>query len=174
MPDLPLQPQKHRVSGREREAFLTWLWEFLGAQKTLILATCSYTVPACNLMSFALASAECALALATPRETAKHEAMRLNPAVSLMALDAPALEQDLDRGTAVTLDGEAVEILDARERERWEVVFTEANPRLEEFVQSPRSALFRVDLLRAVSVTNFQQISEITLRQGPPSDEGSD
>jgi len=163
MPDLPLQPRKHEVSQQEREAFLAWLWEFLGAQKTLILATCSYTVPACNLMSFVLASTECSLALATPKETAKHEAMRRNPAVSLMALDVPALEQDLDRGTAITLDGEAVEILDASQREQWEAAFTEANPRLEDFVKSSGSALFRVDLRRVVSVTKFQQLSEITL-----------
>jgi len=163
MPDLPLQPQKHRVSEQEREAFLAWLWEFLGAQKTLILATCNDSAPACNLMSFVLASAECSLALATPRETAKYEAMRNNPAVSLMALDGPALEQDLDRGTAVTLDGEAVEIRDSSEREQWEAAFTKANPRLEDFVKSSGSALFRVDLRRVVSVTNFQQISEITL-----------
>ena len=163
MPDLPLQPRKHEVSQQEREAFLAWLWEFLGAQKTLILATCSNSAPACNLMSFVLASAECSLALATPKETAKHEAMRHNPAVSLMALDAPALKQDLDRGTAVTLEGKAVEILDTSQRKEWEAAFTQANPRLEDFVKSPQSALFRVDLTRAVSVTNFQQISEIRL-----------
>ena len=163
MPDLPLQPQKHQVSGQEREAFLAWLWEFLGAQKTLILATCKGSAPTCNLMSFVLASAECSLALATPKETAKHKAMRSNPAVSLMALDAPALEQDFDRGTAVTLDGEAMEIQDASQREQWEAAFTKANPRLEDFVKSSGSVLFRVDLRRVVSVTNFQQISEITL-----------
>jgi len=163
MPDLPLQPQKHRISEPEREAFLAWLWEFLGAQKTLILATCEDSAPTCNLMGFALASAECSLALATPRDTTKHKAMRNNPAVSLMALDAPALEQDLERGTAVTLNGEAVEIRDTSRRKEWEAAFTKANPRLEDFVKSSGSALFRVDLRRVVSVTNFQQISEITL-----------
>ena len=163
MPDLPLQPRKHEVSQQEREAFLAWLWEFLSERRTLILATCNDSVPACNLMGFVLASTECSLALATPKETAKHKAMLHNPAVSLMVLDAPALEQDLDRGTAVTLDGEAVEIRDASERERWEAAFTKANPRLEDFVKSPQSALFRVDLRRVVSVTNFQQLSEITL-----------
>ena len=163
MPDLPLQPQKHQVSQKEREAYLTWLWQFLAERRTLILATCNDSVPACNLMGFVLASAECSLALATPKETAKYVAMLRNPWVSLMALDALALEQDLERGTAVTLDGEAVEIRGASEREPWEIAFTKANPRLEDFVKSPQSALFRVDLRRVVSVTNFQQLSEITL-----------
>ena len=163
MSDIPLQPRKHLVSREEREPFLAWLWEFLAAQRTLILATCNNQRPACNLMSFALASAEPALALVTPQETAKYETLRINPAVSLMALDPPALEQDLDRGTAVTLDGVASEILDASKRRQWEAVFAAANPRLGEFVASPRSAVFRVDLRRVVSVTNFQQLSEITL-----------
>lgn len=163
MPDIPQQPRKHVVTSRERDSFLAWLWRFLGERRTLVLATCNHSVPTCNLMSFALASAECSLLLATPAKTAKYDAMRANPAVSLMALDAPALEQDLDQGTAVTLEGEAAEILGSDERERQEILFAKANPRLEDFVKSPSSALFRVDLRRVVRVTNFQQLSELVL-----------
>ncbi len=163
MPDIYLQPERHRITPGERESFLAWLRDFLGERRTLVLATCSSSSPVCNLMSFALADEECSLLLATPVQSRKYETLLQNPAVSLMALDSAALEQDLERGTAVTLEGEALELREEEQRSHGESIYLAANPRLQDFVQSSGTALFRVSLHRVVRVTSFQQLSELTL-----------
>ena len=160
--DVPLEPQKHVVTPEEQDAFLSWVYSFLNAQKTLILATCHQFVPNCNLMSFALVSRQCSLIIVTPVNSRKCRNLRQNHNVSLLALDQAALDQDLEKGIVLTLNGRAREVKGS-ERQDLEQIFLSRNPSLEAFARSSRSAVFFVQVYHLVAVNNFQELRELTL-----------
>ncbi|WP_027369420.1 pyridoxamine 5'-phosphate oxidase family protein [Desulfovermiculus halophilus] len=161
---LPLEPQKTVLAREDKESFLHWVHAFLAARQTLILATCWQAVPACNLMSFAPAPGVCSLVIVSPADSRKSRALRHNPNVSLLALDDKAYSQDLDQGTALTMNGRAREVA-AGERQGLEQVFTARNPSLEPFARSPQSAVFCIRVHHLVAVTNFQKLTELHLEE---------
>lgn len=161
--DLPLEPKKSEPSGEQEKAFLDRIRSFLGEQRTLILATCHESVPTCNLMSFALAPDGFSLVLVTSENSRKSKTLHRNGNVSLLAMDKAALAQDLKNGTAVTLNGRARAVVD-QERRDLEEVFIRRNPDLEAFARHNQSTLFRIDIHHLVAVTNFQELTELTLQ----------
>jgi hypothetical protein len=88
--------------------------------------------------------------------------MRLNHNVSLLALDRAALEQDLEKGIVLTLNGRAREVKGS-ERQDLEKTFVSRNPSLEAFARSSGSAVFFVQVHHLVAVNNFQDLQELTL-----------
>jgi nitroimidazol reductase NimA-like FMN-containing flavoprotein (pyridoxamine 5'-phosphate oxidase superfamily) len=161
---LPLEPQRTVLAREDQESFLHWVHAFLADRKTLILATCRQTVPACNLMSFAPAPGACSLVVVSAADSRKCRTLRHNPNVSLLALDGKAFSQDLDQGTALTMNGRAREAA-ADERQGLEQVFIARNPSLESFARSPQSAVFCIRVHHLVAVTNFQKLTELHLEE---------
>ena len=155
-------PSRQQVPSEERPAFLQWLKTFLAAQKTLTLATVRDNIPYCNLMTFAQGPGPCSLILVTPQQTTKYENMVVNSAVSLMVSEVDNDQFDHQAGTAVTLNGQAREVV-ADERQSLETVFVSKYPELEAFVTSPKSALFTVAVQRVVAVVDFQKVSILEL-----------
>lgn len=162
--DLPLEPKKRVPTREEEEAFLSRMRAFLSKQRTLILGTCQESIPSCNLMSFALMPDSFALIIVSPDNSRKSRALQQNGNVSLLVVDRAALDQDLKAGTAVTLNGRARSVAD-QERLILENVFIDRNPSLEAFARSDRSAVFRIDIHHLVAVTNFQELTELTLHR---------
>lgn len=160
--NLPLQPSTSSVSPEEKDTFLFWVQSFLDDQRTVILATCQESTPACNLMCFGLLPKKCSLVLATPENTRKCRAMRHNPNVSVLAADGRAFNQDLQGGTAVTLNARAQEIQD-QGRQKAEEAFIARNPDLKDFASSPQSVLFGIEVYHVVAVSNFQELTELYL-----------
>ncbi len=160
--NLPLQPSKRHVPPEEKDTFLSWVQTFLNDQRTLILASCQESTPACNLMCFGFMQKKCSLVLVTPENTRKCRAMRHNPNVSLLAADSRALNQDLQGGTAVTLNARAQEIQD-HGRQKAEEAFIVRNPDLKDFASSSQSVLFGIDVYHVVAVSNFQELTELYL-----------
>ena len=161
--DLPLEPRKRELSNEQEMAFLDRIRSFLGEQRTLILATCHESVPTCNLMSFALVPGRFSLVLVTPENSRKSKTLHQNGNVSLLVMDKAALAQDLKNGTAVTLNGRARAVVN-QERLDLEEVFISRNPDLEAFARHDQSTLFRIEIHHLVAVTNFQELTELTLQ----------
>lgn len=61
---------------------------------------------------------------------------------------------------AVTATGVAHEVPTGPEFERWSRLLTDRHPYLDAFVHSASSALFRIDIVRYLHVSRFQEVRQ--------------
>ena len=69
--------------------------------------------------------------------------------------------------SAVTVTGRASQVEAGPEFERWAGLLTARHPSLQSFVRAPSTALFRVEVVRCLHVTRFQEV-----RQWIPASDG--
>jgi len=133
----------------------------LRSQRLAVLSTAGPGgAPYSNLVSFAaLDSAR--LLFATTRATRKYDNLRADARVALLIDNRQNEEVDFHAAMAATALGKAVELAGA-ERERGIARYIGKFPYLEDFVRAPSCALFRVDVVRYIVVTKFQNVIEVT------------
>jgi hypothetical protein len=61
---------------------------------------------------------------------------------------------------AVTATGRAHEVATGRELEQWSRLLTDRHPYLDTFVRSVSCGLFRIDIVRYLYVTRFQEVRQ--------------
>lgn len=132
----------------------------LEAQRLAALCTHAEGAPYGSLVAFAADDELNALLFATPRATRKFANILSDPRVAMLIDNARAYPVDFEDAAAATAVGEARELggderADAVER------FCAAHPHLREFVESPSTALLRVDVKRYYVVRRFQHVTEL-------------
>jgi hypothetical protein len=61
---------------------------------------------------------------------------------------------------AITATGQAVQLKPDTELDRWAELLTTRHPYLRSFVRAPSTALFRIDIIRYLYVTRFQEVRQ--------------
>jgi hypothetical protein len=61
---------------------------------------------------------------------------------------------------AITATGVAIELKSDPELDRWAETLTARHPYLRSFVKAPSTALFRIDVVRYLHVTRFQEVRQ--------------
>jgi heme iron utilization protein len=132
----------------------------LDVQRLAALCTHDEGAPYGSLVAFAASEDMETLLFATPRATRKFANIISDPRVAMLIDNARAYPVDFEDAAAATAVGEARELggderADAVER------FCAAHPHLREFVESPSTALLRVDVKRYYVVRRFQHVTEL-------------
>ena len=97
---------------------------------------------------------------ATPRATRKYRLLSQCDQVALVVDNRGSFPGDLMKVEAVTVTGKAQELERGPDHEKGTHLLTERHPYLKSFVESPSTALFRVDAIRFLHVTRFQEVSQ--------------
>lgn len=104
---------------------------------------------------------------ATPRATRKFRLLSQCDRVALVVDNRGKYPGDLMKVAAVTITGRAQQLEAGPEADEWARLLTGRHPYLTSFVESPSTALFRVDAVRFLHVTRFQEV-----RQWIPATDG--
>jgi len=97
---------------------------------------------------------------ATPRATRKYRLLSQCEQVALVVDNRGRYPGDLMKVEAVTMTGRAEQLELGPEFEARAGLLTKRHPYLKSFVASPSTALFRVDAVRFLHVTRFQEVHQ--------------
>ncbi|MGO9120108.1 MAG: pyridoxamine 5'-phosphate oxidase family protein [Desulfomonilaceae bacterium] len=135
----------------------------LASQKFAVLSTQERDHPYLNLVAFAETSDLRTLLIATPRATRKYGNLSSKSGVALLVDNRSNDAADIREAMAVTIIGIALEVPDS-ERERFERVYLEKQPHMEEFLSSPATALIKVDVESYLLVSRFQKVTTLDFK----------
>lgn len=134
--------------------------ELLESQKLAVLATHGQGQPYTSLVAFSSSSDLQEIYFATSRTTRKFDNITANPKVSLLVDSRSNDVSDFHLARAATALGEASEA-DDPERQRIARLLLTKHPHLNDFVQSPTSAMLRVRVKTYYLVSSFQKVREL-------------
>lgn len=97
---------------------------------------------------------------ATPRTTRKYRLLAENPRMALLVDDRSREAATLMDLEAVTVTGNATEVPRGPEHARLAGFLLGRHPNLEDFLEAPTCALFRVAIRRFFHVRRFQEVQE--------------
>ena len=144
----------------DREQLQQRLSQLFTAQKLAVLATQHQGQPYASLIAFAASSDLKELYFTTPRATRKFAYLQANPKVALLIDSRSNQDEDIHRAIAATVVGTAVEV-PPEEREQVLKRYLTKHPHLEEFAQSPSTAVVRVIVETYYVVSRFQEVMEL-------------
>ena len=82
------------------------------------------------------------------------------PQVALVIDSRCQHRDDMTRIEALTITGKAIQIQPGTAREHGAAMLKERHPYLTDFLDSSSTALFRIDVVRCIYVTRFQEVSQ--------------
>jgi len=133
------------------------------SQRFGVLATLMGDQPHLSLVAFASTDDLKAIVFATSTNSKKYAHIMDTPKIAMMIDNQNNRSSDIQQAIAVTAYGEAQDIGDRQEKDRYQRLYTEKHPYLSEFVSSPESALIRMSVARYQRVSQFQYIQVIDL-----------
>jgi uncharacterized pyridoxamine 5'-phosphate oxidase family protein len=151
--DIPVKTQKGVVAIPER------LKVFNKEEYFAVLATDDGGKPYTSLVSYAFTPDVKVIFFATPRNTRKYKNIIHSAHVSLLIDNRSKKQKNLLATEAITVIGIAKPV---RKGKRWDelaAIFLAKHPDLEEFFNSPTTALIAVDITQCVHVSSFQSVS---------------
>jgi hypothetical protein len=80
--------------------------------------------------------------------------------VALVVDSRSKTPQDMMQVEAITATGRAVQLQPGADFDRWAARLTERHPQLGAFVRAPSTALFRIDVVRYLHVSRFQEVHQ--------------
>ncbi len=125
-----------------------------------VLCTQGQGQPYGSLVAFAMSADLDSAVFATQRATRKYRLLSECAHVALVVDNRSALPGQLMEVEAVTATGRAHEVAAGPELEQWSRLLTDRHPYLNTFVHSPSCGLFRVDIVRYLHVTRFQEVRQ--------------
>jgi nitroimidazol reductase NimA-like FMN-containing flavoprotein (pyridoxamine 5'-phosphate oxidase superfamily) len=132
-----------------------------------VLCTQAGGQPYGSLVAFAFSQDLCSFAFATPVATRKYRLLSECDRVALLVDNRDRFPDDMMQISAVTVTGRASQVEAGADFESWAGLLTARHPYLKAFVRAPSTALFRVDVVRFLHVTRFQEV-----RQWLPASDG--
>ena len=144
----------------DREQLKQRLHQLFASQKLAVLSTQHEGQPYASLIAFAAADDLRELYFATPRATRKYAYLEANPRVALLIDSRSNEDADIHGAIAATVLGTAAEV-PLEEREQFLRGYLAKHPHLEEFAQSPSTALVRVTVETYYVVSRFQEVMEL-------------
>jgi hypothetical protein len=132
-----------------------------------VLCTQGEGQPYGSVVAFAFDQDLQTFVFATPMATRKYRLLSECDRVALVVDNRDKFPDDLMRVGAVTVTGRAQRLEPGPGYLRWSGMLMERHPYMRTFVESPSTALFRVDVVRFLHVTRFQEV-----RQWVPAQSG--
>jgi nitroimidazol reductase NimA-like FMN-containing flavoprotein (pyridoxamine 5'-phosphate oxidase superfamily) len=132
-----------------------------------VLCTQGEGQPYGSVVAFAFDHDLKSFVFATPTATRKFRLLSHCDRVALVVDNRGKFSDDLMKVGAVTITGRAQGIEPGPTFDQWARLLTARHPYLKSFVESPSTALFRVDAVRFLHVTRFQEV-----RQWIPASDG--
>ena len=132
-----------------------------------VLCTQGEGQPYGSVVAFAFGHDLKSFVFATPKATRKFRLLSECNRVALVVDNRGRFPEDLMKVGAVTITGTAQELEPGPVFGDWASLLTARHPYLKSFVDSPSTALFRVDAVRFLHVTRFQEV-----RQWIPASDG--
>jgi uncharacterized protein YhbP (UPF0306 family) len=129
-------------------------------QPYAVLCTQGQGQPYGSLVAYAMTRDLDAAVFATQKATRKYRLLSECPHVALVIDNRSALPGQLMTVEALTATGHAHEVPAGAEFERWSRLLIDRHPDLETFVRAASSALFRIDLVRYLHVSRFQEVRQ--------------
>ncbi len=143
----------------EADEYIKLLRELCSEQQLAVLATESATGPYTSLVAVAITPDQRKIFFATSRGTRKWVNLSDNPKVSILIDNRNNQVTDFSQAAAATFLGAAEELIET-DRESGVLIYLSSHPQMAEFVTSPDTALFCVDVSAIYLVTKFQKIKE--------------
>jgi heme iron utilization protein len=138
--------------------------DLLTGQPFGVLCTQGSGQPYGSLVAFAFTPDVRRMVFATPVATWKYRLLAECEHVALVVDDRSRHADELMAVSAVTITGRAMEVTSDEQAAAWAGLLIERHPYLRDFVDSPSTALFRVDVIRCVHVSRFGEVR----RWAPP------
>jgi len=132
----------------------------LDSQKLAVLATQRDGRPYGSLVAFAATHDLKTVLFATTRATRKYANLLTDAHVAMVIDTRTNQTADFADAAAVTVLGE-VEELGGHERQDLLPIYLDKHPYLQEFVESPTTALLRVNVKTYILVNRFQNVQEL-------------
>ena len=136
------------------------IWRLLDQQPFAVLCTQGGGQPYGSVVAYAASEDLKAVTFATSVSTRKYCLLRECDHVALVVDSRAKFPDDMMKVEAITATGRAVQLDPGPEFDRWADLLTTRHPQLKSFVAAPSSALFRIDIIRYLHVTRFQETYE--------------
>jgi hypothetical protein len=151
----------------EEPAVLESIHALVHHEPFAVLCTQAGGQPYGSLVGFAFSADLKSFVFATPIATRKYRLLSECDHVALLVDNRGRFPDDMMKVSAVTVTGRASQVLPGADFEQWAGLLTARHPYLKAFVQASSTALFRVDVVRYLHVTRFQEV-----RQWAPASNG--
>jgi nitroimidazol reductase NimA-like FMN-containing flavoprotein (pyridoxamine 5'-phosphate oxidase superfamily) len=132
----------------------------LQGQPFAVLCTQGSGQPYGSVVAYAFSDDLRSLTFATPVATRKYRLLCECENVALVVDSRSQHPGDMMQVEALTATGRALQLEAGPEYDRWAATLTARHPQLQSFVAAPSSALFRVDIVRYLHVTRFQEVHQ--------------
>lgn len=132
-----------------------------------VLCTQAGGQPYGSLVAFAFSADLKHFVFATPLATRKYRLLSECDHVALLVDSRSSFPDNMMQVSAVTVTGRASQVEPGADYEPWAGLLTARHPYLKAFVQVPSTVLFRVNVVRYLHVTRFQEV-----RQWVPASSG--
>jgi nitroimidazol reductase NimA-like FMN-containing flavoprotein (pyridoxamine 5'-phosphate oxidase superfamily) len=158
----PVEPE--RIEDAEPGVVREQIRTLVDGQPFAVLCTQGGGQPYGSLIAFATSDDLQAMAFATSVDTRMYRLLTSARAISgshpvALVIDSRSQYPGaLMQVEAITVTGRAVQLPSGPERDRWAELLTVRHPQLKSFVAAPSSALFRIDVIRYLYVTRFQEV----------------
>ncbi len=129
-------------------------------QKLAVLATCHDNEPYTNLIAFVTSKDLKYIFFVTPKATRKYSYLHSSRKTSLMIDNRSNKESDFRDAIAVNAEGNVREV---GKKQEFTSLYLEKHPYLEDFLNSPSSALMRVEVIKYIVASRFQNVMEIDM-----------
>jgi uncharacterized protein YhbP (UPF0306 family) len=154
----PLEPD--RVQDSEPRALRDQIRALLDGQPFAVLCTQGGGQPYGSLVAYAASDDLLAVTFATPVATRKYRLLCECQQVALVVDSRSQHPAALMQVEAITATGRAAQLQPGPEFDRWAALLIARHPQLKSFVAAPSSALFRIDIVRYLYVTRFQEVHQ--------------
>lgn len=158
-----LGPEFHQPfpGPREGEAKLVdAIRDLVDNQPFAVLCTQGEGQPYGSVVAFAASQDLHRFVFATPVATRKYRLLSDCDRVALVIDNRGQFPEDMMKVEAITITGQARQVPPGPELERWGGLLVARHPYLRSFVKAPSTALFRVDVVRVLHVTRFQEVRQ--------------
>jgi uncharacterized protein YhbP (UPF0306 family) len=125
-----------------------------------VLCTQAGGQPYGSLVAFAFSADLKSFVFATPMATRKYRLLSECDRVALLVDNRGRFPDDMMKVSAVTVTGRASQVEPGADFEAWADLLIGRHPYLKSFVQAPSTALFRVQAVRYLHVTRFQEVHQ--------------
>jgi len=131
-------------------------------QPVAVLCTQGEGQPYGSLVFFEFSNDLRFLVFATPRATRKYRLLTECNHVAVVLDSRMKFPEDMMKVEAVTVTGRAAEVERGPEFKQYADLLVGRHPYLRSFVAAPSSALFRIDVVRYIHVSRFQEVRQWT------------
>jgi uncharacterized protein YhbP (UPF0306 family) len=146
--------------GQPEEQLLESIQELVESEPFAVLCTQGKAQPYGSVVAFAFDQELRHFVFATPTATRKFRLLSECERVALVVDNRGRFPDDMMQVQAITVTGRAQQVEAGPQFEKWACLLLRRHPYLRGFVEAPSTALFRVQAIRFLHVTRFQEVRQ--------------